>query len=118
MADFEGTGKTVFSAGKVALITGGGRGIGRETGLLLSQAGAKVTILDRDEEAAKAAAAVVAGNGGEALAVIADVSKTEQVKRAFARRSIVSGGSISSSTTPRWCAAPRLWKPASRCGGR
>ena len=78
--------ENLFSlAGQVAFITGGGRGIGRETAVLLSQAGAKVTILDRDEEAAKAAAAVVAGNGGEALAVIADVSKTEEVKRAFAQ---------------------------------
>jgi NAD(P)-dependent dehydrogenase (short-subunit alcohol dehydrogenase family) len=69
--------------GQVAVITGGGRGIGKETALLLSKAGAKVAVLDRDEEAAKNAAEAVLAQNGEALWVAADVSKSEDVKRSF-----------------------------------
>jgi len=69
--------------GRVALITGGGRGIGKETGLLLGEAGAKIAILDRDGEAAQDAVAAIAAQGGEALALVADISKTEEIKRAF-----------------------------------
>jgi NAD(P)-dependent dehydrogenase (short-subunit alcohol dehydrogenase family) len=68
---------------KVALITGGGRGIGQETALMLSQVGAKVAVLDRDEGAAKDTADKIALAGGKALILVADVAKPEQVKRAF-----------------------------------
>jgi NAD(P)-dependent dehydrogenase (short-subunit alcohol dehydrogenase family) len=70
--------------GKVALITGGGRGIGKETGLLLSNAGAGIAVLDRDGEAAADAAAAITASGGRALALTADISNDEQVSRAFA----------------------------------
>lgn len=70
--------------GKVALITGGGRGIGQETALMLSQAGAKVAVLDRDESAAKGAVDAIVSAGGEAVVLVADVSKPEQIKQAFA----------------------------------
>lgn len=69
---------------KVALITGGGRGIGKETALLLAEAGASVAVLDRDADAARSAAEAVCSAGGRALALVADVSKPEQVKKAFA----------------------------------
>jgi NAD(P)-dependent dehydrogenase (short-subunit alcohol dehydrogenase family) len=69
--------------GKVALITGGGRGIGKETGLLLSNAGAGIALLDRDGEASADAAAAIAAQGGNALALVADVSSPEQVSQAF-----------------------------------
>jgi NAD(P)-dependent dehydrogenase (short-subunit alcohol dehydrogenase family) len=70
--------------GKVALITGGGRGIGQETALMLSQAGAKIAVLDRDESAAKDAVDAIVSAGGEALVLVADVSRPEQIKQAFA----------------------------------
>ncbi len=69
--------------GQVAFITGGGRGIGKETGLLLAKAGAKVAIIDRDEEAARDAAESILAQNGEALWVTADVSKSDDVKRSF-----------------------------------
>lgn len=69
---------------KVALITGGGRGIGKETALLLAEAGAGVAVLDRDADAARSAAEAISSAGGQALALVADVSKPEQVKKAFA----------------------------------
>ncbi|MBZ9988992.1 glucose 1-dehydrogenase [Mesorhizobium sp. BH1-1-5] len=69
--------------GKVALITGGGRGIGKEAGLLLSNAGAGVAVLDRDGDAAVDAAAAITAQGGNALALTADISSPEQVSQAF-----------------------------------
>ena len=57
--------------GKVALITGGGSGIGRQAALLFSREGARVAVVDVNEQAANETAAMLAG----AIAVRADVSK-------------------------------------------
>lgn len=70
--------------GQVALVTGGGRGIGRETVVVLAAAGAKVVILDRDEAAAVSAADAVKQEGGNALPVLCDVSNPEEITAAFA----------------------------------
>ena len=78
--------QALFSlTGKVALITGGGQGIGRESARLLMETGASVAILDRDAGAADAAARDLSANGGKAIALVADVAKTDEVKRAFAQ---------------------------------
>jgi NAD(P)-dependent dehydrogenase (short-subunit alcohol dehydrogenase family) len=69
--------------GQAAIITGGGRGIGRETGLLLAAAGARVALLDRDSDAALEACAAVAASGGDAIPLTADVSRPEEIKGAF-----------------------------------
>lgn len=58
--------------GKVALITGAGAGIGRETALLFASEGAKVVAVDVNREAAEAIASEI---GDQAVAVRADVSK-------------------------------------------
>ena len=68
-------------SGKVALVTGGSRGIGRAIAGRLHGAGAKVAIVARDEARARAAAAAL---GERALAVAADVADAEQVARAVA----------------------------------
>ncbi|MBL8230946.1 MAG: SDR family NAD(P)-dependent oxidoreductase, partial [Bryobacterales bacterium] len=60
---------------KVALITGAGSGIGRETALLFAFEGAKVVAVDLNLEAAEAVAAAIEAAGGDAIAVKADVSK-------------------------------------------
>lgn len=64
-------------ANKVALITGAGSGIGRESALLFSREGAKVVCVDIDEESAATTAGDITGNGGDAISVRADVSSAE-----------------------------------------
>jgi len=68
--------------GKVALITGGGRGIGRATALRLASEGASLAILDRDAAAARAAADEVEQGGGRALALEADITDAGAVAAA------------------------------------
>jgi NAD(P)-dependent dehydrogenase (short-subunit alcohol dehydrogenase family) len=61
---------------KVALITGAGSGIGREAALLFAAEGAAVVAVDRDDAAATATAAAVTDQGGRAISVMADVSRS------------------------------------------
>jgi 3-oxoacyl-[acyl-carrier protein] reductase len=68
---------------KVALITGASQGIGRDTALALSQAGAKVAVAARNEEKLIALVEEIKSTGGEALAVKMDVADPDQVKAAF-----------------------------------
>ncbi|HEX9616326.1 MAG TPA: SDR family oxidoreductase [Anaerolineales bacterium] len=67
--------------GQVAIITGGGTGIGRGIALALGSAGAKVVLCGRRPEPLEETAAAVRESGGEALAVQADVSNVAEVER-------------------------------------
>lgn len=67
-------------ARQVAVITGGGSGIGAATAKAMAKEGAEVAILDRDLEAAKAVAKKI---GGKALAVECDVTNPQSVRAAF-----------------------------------
>src|ERR1700761_6615 len=65
--------------GKVALVTGGARGIGRGTALLFAREGARVVVADLSADGAKETAALIAKSGGEAKAVVGDISRSEDV---------------------------------------
>jgi len=62
-------------AGKVALITGAGSGIGRESALLFAREGAAVVVVDVTDDAGEETVELVRRDGGKALYVHADVSK-------------------------------------------
>lgn len=69
-------------AGKVALISGGATGMGGASSLLFAAEGAKVGIVDRNEEAGRAVAAEIESSGGQAVFAKADVSQPQEVEAA------------------------------------
>jgi NAD(P)-dependent dehydrogenase (short-subunit alcohol dehydrogenase family) len=66
--------------GKVALVTGGTSGIGRETAVLFAKAGAKVVVAGRREPEGKETVELIRAAGGDGLFLKADVSKTSEVE--------------------------------------
>jgi NAD(P)-dependent dehydrogenase (short-subunit alcohol dehydrogenase family) len=71
--------------GKVALVTGGGRGIGRAIALALAGAGAAVVVTGRDIGKLEAVRTEIAASGGPALALACDVADSGAVAAAFAQ---------------------------------
>lgn len=71
-------------AGKVALVTGAGSGIGRATALAFAKAGARVAVNDRNADGGDETVAQIKAAGGDAVLVIADVSNAEDVDRMVA----------------------------------
>jgi NAD(P)-dependent dehydrogenase (short-subunit alcohol dehydrogenase family) len=80
-------------AGRVALITGGGTGIGRATALLFARHGADVVLASRKQENLDRVAGEVRALGRRALPVATDVRKPEQIT-ALVDRSIAEFGHI------------------------
>jgi 3-oxoacyl-[acyl-carrier protein] reductase len=80
-------------AGKVAIVTGGGHGLGRLYAEGLAAEGAKVVVAEIDEVRAKETAEAIAAAGGEALAVRTDVSDKESCE-AMAAAAIEAFGGI------------------------
>jgi NAD(P)-dependent dehydrogenase (short-subunit alcohol dehydrogenase family) len=72
-------------AGRTALITGAGSGIGRESALLFAREGASVLVVDRDAASGEATAAAIESAGGRASFVAADVGRARDVEAAVAR---------------------------------
>jgi NAD(P)-dependent dehydrogenase (short-subunit alcohol dehydrogenase family) len=70
--------------GRVALVTGAGRGIGRSAALALGQAGAEVWLLARTASEIEQAAAEIRDAGGNARAITCDVTDASAVVRAIA----------------------------------
>src|SRR5689334_19136833 len=66
-------------AGRIALVTGGGGGIGRAAALAYAREGAKVAVVDVDGAAARETAERIVALDGEAIAVATDVSRGDQV---------------------------------------
>jgi NAD(P)-dependent dehydrogenase (short-subunit alcohol dehydrogenase family) len=72
-------------AGKVAVVTGGGSGIGRAAAVLLARHGAKVCIMDLGEQRAAGAEEEIRARGGEAFVVDVDVSDPKRVEAGIAQ---------------------------------
>lgn len=71
-------------AGRVAVVTGGSRGIGAQTARALAANGVRVALIARDGRALAQVAASIAAGGGQALAVPADCTVEAEVDRAVA----------------------------------
>jgi NAD(P)-dependent dehydrogenase (short-subunit alcohol dehydrogenase family) len=65
--------------GKIALVTGGGGGIGRATSLAYAREGAKVAVVDINGTAAREVAEAIKADQGDAIAIETDVSSSDQV---------------------------------------
>jgi NAD(P)-dependent dehydrogenase (short-subunit alcohol dehydrogenase family) len=79
--------------GKVAVVTGGGNGIGRASSLGFAARGAKLVVVDRDVAGGEATAGIARQKGGEAIFVEADVTKADSV-RAYVDKAVQAFGRI------------------------
>jgi NAD(P)-dependent dehydrogenase (short-subunit alcohol dehydrogenase family) len=105
--------------GRRALVTGGGRGIGRVVALDLARAGAAVAVAARTREDVEAVVREVQAAGGRATAVVADVSRVDDVRELFrAARAelggvdiLVNGAGVAPSA-PLVKTSDELWRQA------
>lgn len=70
-------------SGKVALVTGAGRGIGKGVALRLASHGANIIVNDVNAESAEKTAKEVRDMGRKSMAIAADISKTVEIDRVF-----------------------------------
>lgn len=108
-----------FLEGKVAIVTGGGRGIGAATAQALASGGAAVTLASRTPEQIEAVAEQIIEAGGEALAVPTDVTDSVQVNR-MVRRTLKAfervdfliniAGSVQAMGQPTWEVSTEDWR--------
>jgi NAD(P)-dependent dehydrogenase (short-subunit alcohol dehydrogenase family) len=78
------TGERRFD-GAVAVVTGAGRGMGKEVALRLAREGARVVVAELSAELGADAAEEIKAGGGDALAMFADVSRSDQVGEIFGK---------------------------------
>lgn len=111
-------GADINLTGQVALVTGGGRGIGQAAAKTLAAAGATVVVAARSEPEINETAAHIRQTGGTALAIPVDVTDVEgvndmtaQVEREFGRLDIlVNNAGIISALGPIWETDAETWK--------
>jgi 3-oxoacyl-[acyl-carrier protein] reductase len=103
---------------RVALVTGGSRGIGRAIALGLAGEGARVAICARGEDALRATQADLRARGVDALGIVADITRGEDVERVVAETAYRfgalhilvnnAGGSTREDTDDAWNAAYQM----------
>lgn len=74
-----------FLSGKIAVVTGGGSGIGRASSMAFARAGAAVMVSDVRDDAAQAVAEEILAAGGVAKAISCDVRDGDQIERLIAQ---------------------------------
>ena len=79
-------------SGKVAIVTGGGSGIGQATALAFARAGASVVVADVDPGAVDETARAIKDAGGEGTGVVTDVTRAADVERMVAAAVDTYGG--------------------------
>ena len=87
-------------AGKVAVVTGGARGLGLSMGRALARHGVRVGLVDLLDDVHASAAALAEDLGVESVGATADVTSADDVAAAFARVSETLGSPACSSTPP------------------
>lgn len=92
-------------AGRVALVTGAGGGIGRAAALLFARRGARVAVADIDGDAAEAVAREIRKAGGEARGIRADVADSAQA-RAMVEAAVAAWGRLDCAYNNAGIASP------------
>jgi NAD(P)-dependent dehydrogenase (short-subunit alcohol dehydrogenase family) len=77
--------------GQAALVTGGASGLGAQTARHLAQRGAKVAVLDRNGDGARAIAAEIVAAGGTALGLACDITQTDSALAALQAAAVAHG---------------------------